>query len=57
MSQYLATCGFIWMTEKQIKKADLGKYKNKPVPFLRLIGVETMYIPSTSRGNNYNVKK
>ena len=28
MSQYLATCGFIWMTEKQIKKADLGKYKN-----------------------------
>ena len=27
MSQYLPTGGFRWMTEKQINKIDLAKYK------------------------------
>ena len=28
MSQYVPTRGFRWMTEKQINKTDLGKYKD-----------------------------
>ena len=27
MSQYLPTCGFGWLTEKEINKIDLAKYK------------------------------